>query len=560
MVELEYVEGLSPKDLGISNFPEYRRIQLEAIEFMVCNELRFTAMSIPTGGGKSLIAFSLHKYTGLRTAILTATLALQSQYFKDLGCDGLVDVRGRSNYQCVDFQDGNCAEGVTRGCRCVNGKGCEYERARDKARNAASVITSYAYWLTSNDKANGIERSEKEALYKGENPIELLICDEADASKEWLEGYLAVRVYESEIKRWCNPKEVRENEQEWRQIAETASGELETELEAKRLVLRARGKGANRNEIDEVLKLERTLQKFERIKGIVQDEWVIERREGTRYGRMWSFDVVWPGRYAEKYLFCNVPKIVVMSATLRPKEMGLLGIGKDKFSFKEWPRIFPANRHQIYSIPARGNDGKEVRVDRRTTDSDMRAWVAHIDDIIGGRLDRKGLIQTVSYDRQRYLLENSVYSKYMVGNTSDPDSDSALEVAEEFRKRVAPCILVSPSFARGWDFPGDQVEFIVICKVPFKPNNGKVQKAREERDPQYGSYLAMQEMVQSAGRGMRSAMDRCEVFICDGHVNWFLYKNKSMAPEWFVNTVRKVGSIPKAAEKLRTEVQKDELI
>ena len=138
----------------------------------------------------------------------------------------------------------------------------------------------------------------------------------------------------------------------------------------------------------------------------------------------------------------------------------------------------------------------------------------------------------------------------MLGNSSDPDSDSAVEVAEEFRRRPAPAILVSPSFAQGWDFPREQCEYIVICKVPFKPGVGRVMRAREEKDPQYGSYLAMQEMVQSAGRGMRSADDRCEVFVTDGHLNWFLYKSRALAPSWFVDAVRKVREIPDAPPRL----------
>jgi Rad3-related DNA helicase len=239
-----------------------------------------------------------------------------------------------------------------------------------------------------------------------------------------------------------------------------------------------------------------------------------------------------------------------MSATLRPKTLGLLGVGKEHYEFKEWQRIFPAHRHPIYSIPARYQD-KDVRIDRRTTEEQMHAWVEHIDKIIEGRLDRKGIIQTVSYDRQKYLFEHSRHSQHFIGNTNDPDSETASQIADAFRRSRAPQVLVSPSFATGWDFPGEGCEYVIVCKVPFKPNQGKVQKAREERDKQYGAYLAMIDLVQSAGRGMRSADDRCEVFVVDGHLSWFLHQNSSLAPQWFVHGVRKMAEIPKAAEKLK---------
>lgn len=547
---LEYLEGLEPAQLGISCFDTYRDIQLEALEKIVYGERRFSALSLPTGSGKSGVAFSAAKYTGLRTVILTATLGLQTQYLRDFNRDGLVDIRGRSNYQCIDFEDSSCLEGGVRGCRCTNGGGCEYERARDRARNSECVITSYAYWLVANDKATGLERSERDAQWKGENPVEMLICDEGDAGRQWLEDYLSVRVHESEIKRWVDTKEVGDDPGFWRSLASAGLVEIKEEVKAAKARVRAKTKGA----VEEYFKLERLQRKLERIEGMDEGEWVIERRDGTRWGRMWCFDVVWPGRYAERYLFCGVPKVVLMSATLRPKEMSLLGVGKEEYEFREWGRVFPANRHAIYSCPARkvGEDGKltDVRIDHRTSERDLELWVERIDEIIDGRLDRKGLIHTVSYDRQRFLMNHSRHAGIMVGNTADPESESATEIMEMFRKSEAPRLLVSPSFARGWDMPGEVCEYGIIVKIPFAPSNGKVAKAREERDKSYGSYLAMQTMVQSAGRGMRSAEDRFEVLCVDGHLTWFLNKNKTLAPEWFAGSVRRVNKVPVAAPKL----------
>jgi Rad3-related DNA helicase len=148
-------------------------------------------------------------------------------------------------------------------------------------------------------------------------------------------------------------------------------------------------------------------------------------------------------------------------------------------------------------------------------------------------------------------MEHSRYASLMVGNTADPESDTALEVARGFREIAAPVILVSPSFAMGWDFPKSECEYIIICKVPFLNNGTKIQREREANDPTYSAYMAMQQLVQSAGRGMRSEDDRCEAIIVDGHLSWFLYRNKSLAPAWFVNAVRKVWEIPNPPEKLR---------
>jgi Rad3-related DNA helicase len=256
------------------------------------------------------------------------------------------------------------------------------------------------------------------------------------------------------------------------------------------------------------------------------DSWVCEMRQGTKYGQVWDFDPVWPGMYAESRLFCGVKKVVLMSATLRPASMAMLGINMREAEFREWPRVFPANRTPVYAIPT-------IRMNHRNTEEDLSKWVARIDEIISTRTERKGLIHTVSYSRQKYILEHSKYAAYMLANTGAPDSDSAMEIMSKFKASSAPSILVSPSFSTGVDFPMRQCEWQIICKVPFADLRSKVMAARNERNKTYVNYLAMQEIVQASGRGSRSKLDRCEVFIVDSNVLWFMQQNKGLAPRWF---------------------------
>src|SRR3989304_6827040 len=100
---------IQPSDLGFDStqFPEYRTnpttnepVQLQAIEYAVECSKRFCGMSIPTGVGKSLIAMSVAKITGLRTVILTGTVSLQNQYNSAFERDGLTEIKGRSRYTC----------------------------------------------------------------------------------------------------------------------------------------------------------------------------------------------------------------------------------------------------------------------------------------------------------------------------------------------------------------------------------------------------------------------------------------------------------------------------
>lgn len=563
MRQLNFLEGYTPSDFGLDKWERYRtdpvsgrEVQLEIIEFLAYSDKRFRAACAPTGSGKSLIALSLAKLSNYRTIILTSTLGLQQQYMHDGEQYGLVNIQGKTNYKCAYFPnpqrpdiDANCKDGAHLGCRFTKGKGCSYETAKRAARNAELVAANYAYWLNVNDKAMGLTRTDEEAEVEGENPFDLLILDEAHNAPNILADYLSMRVYEKEIERFTDAEGFGEDVEEWKALANNSLPELKKELVTTQQEVALLGSRVKQEHIDVMHRLERTVEKFGRISTLEPEEWVLEKQIGTRSGRVWDFDVIWPGRYAEQYLFCGVPNVILMSATVRQKTLSLLGIRNEDADFQEWNRIFPPNRNPIYSIPAT-YEGKEVRVERKSSEEQLRAWVEHIDQIIDGRLDRKGIIQTVSYSRQQYFMEHSRHSKLMLGNTNEPDSERAQEVAEKFKKAQAPALLVSPSFSTGWDFPDSECEYIILCKIPFVPAHTRIMKAREARDKLYGFAQTMTELVQSAGRGMRRPDDRCEVFIVDGHLNWFLYQNRALAPDWFVKAVRKVNDIPEAPEKL----------
>jgi hypothetical protein len=163
--------------------------------------------------------------------------------------------------------------------------------------------------------------------------------------------------------------------------------------------------------------------------------------------------------------------------------------------------------------------------------------VQDMDDWLEPRLEdgRSGLIHTVSFDRQKMVMQMSRWRGLMIGNTSDPESPNAMAKFEEYKERVRRgerCILISPSFSTGWDLPGRLAEWQVILKLSFKPAS-KVMQARLDRFPQYQDYMVMQDFIQAIGRASRFAEDRCEVLVKDGHLAFFMNKNRGLAPIGF---------------------------
>jgi hypothetical protein len=157
--------ALLPSDIGLDYFPSFRPAQLEALEFSLNSVKRFVGVCLPTGAGKSLYAMALSKLYGGKAAILTHTKGLMDQYQHTFSRYGLVDIKGKSNYQCVDRPHVSCRFGAHEGCRCAGKEWCAYEQQRLKAKGADVLQTNYAYWVRVHQRQKASLCLEGEAVF-----------------------------------------------------------------------------------------------------------------------------------------------------------------------------------------------------------------------------------------------------------------------------------------------------------------------------------------------------------------------------------------------------------
>jgi ATP-dependent DNA helicase DinG len=269
-------------------------------------------------------------------------------------------------------------------------------------------------------------------------------------------------------------------------------------------------------------------RKLKIIQTVNPADWVL-----TELPDAWQLDPIWVRDHVEGTLFQRIPKVICTSATFNRKTAEMLGIEREQMEWHEAPSDFPVSRRPVFYVPT-------VKVDFRTDAAMERLWVARIDQIIRQRGDRKGIIHTVSYKRRNLILQQSEFRDQMISH----DSHTARSAVERFKRAEPGAILVSPSMTTGYDFPYSDCEYQIILKIPFPDSRSPVVKARTSVDKDYPAYIAMQELVQAVGRGMRAADDQCETFIIDDNARWFLMKYRSLAPQWFLNAYKRVETLP----------------
>lgn len=266
--------------------------------------------------------------------------------------------------------------------------------------------------------------------------------------------------------------------------------------------------------------------------------WITER---TKEGR--KLEPVWARDHAHKILFRNFPRIVLTSATMVLKTIDLMGIPRDECDFFEYPSSFPVRRSPVYLWGA-------AKISSKSKINDFVLWQARTNNIIRKRMDRKGIIHSVSYDRAKYIFNNADIEAgpYMLVPESGRDTAAAIE---QFKAMPPPGILISPAITTGYDFPGPECEYNIIAKVPFLDTRNKVIAARQEEDPDYGAYVTAQIIQQAHGRSMRGEWDQSETFITDSNIYWFIRDFRTLFAFWFHRLIVYPKTMPEPPAPLK---------
>jgi Rad3-related DNA helicase len=430
---------------------------------------------------------------------------------------GLVSLKGRANYECKMKPGYTCETGYAGGCPYKGTVACDCSKAEIKAAISMKVVTNYDKWMAAKRFGQGMSHFEQ------------VIFDEAHNASGAIARAMQTTLNHREIGDGLKvdfPKGAAADSMDaWKSWAQLTRVLAEQAMQA--ALARITGVADPKQAwIKHYTHMRNLVRRLSILATCRASNWIVEQVEEG-----YQFDPIRIGQYAESTLLLRVPKIIMVSATLRPKTLFLCGIPQSDFVFREFLSDFNPARCPIYYIPT-------MRVDSRAPDLAL-LWVK-LDQIAAKRRDRKGIIHTVSYARQAEIAQRSRFFDSMIIN---PKGEPATETVELFKSMGPGAILVSPSVGEGQDFVGDACRWGFLCKIPFEPPS-RIVKAREADDKEYRMYQAAQNMEQVFGRGMRGKSDWCEGFICDEHLNWFLPRARHLVTRSFHRRFQCVGNVP----------------
>ena len=497
-----------------AKFVNWRPVQTDALHDTLDafeRGVRFVGSTLPTGVGKSSYAVALHKMLpSSRTVILTATKALQLQYIADFESTGMRALMGRNAYSCRVYK--NCEWGQAGKCPARRSDSCPAFAAENAFLRGEIVVTNYHAWISRRQGERGVAAV---------GDFDLLVLDEADSAVGVVGDICAINIDADEGLQGLPDNAGEWVRDQWRKWARDAAGKValpDPESSPERFVREKARK-----------------QKYERLAAL-PDDWILDE---TNTG--WQFNPLWPGTGASEVLYGDIPRVVLMSGTLTKMTMEVLGAGGvgGAAAHFDYPSPFDPARSPVY----RPSWAPRLTKRSRTTEEDLGAMLTLLDQFIGRRLDRKGLIQTGSYARRDLILRNSRHRGYMVTH----EYANTASVVERFKAMGRVGYLVSPSVHTGFDFPGPTCRANVLVKVPYEDNRERknLAKARSEANPGWTTAQAIQKASQAIGRGMRSGDDWQECLVTDGSWGGVLWRNKEMSTQWVKDLDRKIeGTLP----------------
>lgn len=533
-------------------YRQWRHLQAEAVLAAADSKKRFIVQGASTGFGKSLVYVSQALLTDSRTCILTSTKALQTQLLGDFKESGLIEIKGLGNYECIEgTPTGRFGDVRREGFRADRGlpmmcdeapcqagafcakrdAGCLYYDAYRLAsyRSSKLVVTNYAYFMSIYKYGDGL------------GPFDLLVLDEAHNAVDELGKFVGTELRPAEVEAarpGAKKMPAGSDQENWMHWASTLSIDVLAELDSIRAAIKSSERGGamrarlNHSMLRKAKDLRNLLHKLTTIADMNGD-WVIDHMEDERGRPLVKFDPVWPGEYAESRLFIGIPKVVMVSATVRPKTAHMLGVKPQDLDFREYPSTFNKVNRPVIFVPT-------AAMNRRSANAGKREWHMRIDQIIARRPNTKGIIHTVSYNRAREVYGGSEFKDRMLMH----DSTNTRDVIYRFKQSTQPLILISPVMSTGYDFPYDQARWQIIAKVPFPVSTDKIMKARSERDKEYRDYITMIALVQTAGRICRAEDDWGETIIIDNDFGWWMGKaGYRLAPKWFTESVREEATL-----------------
>jgi Rad3-related DNA helicase len=520
--------------------PEFtpRPIQTKALEWVEEHpDTKYYFIQAPVGSGKSLIGMTAAHWIAQQSEhpknsyILTPQRILQTQYEREFSNRGLATLYGKSNYTC-GTRNTTCDIGGVLKPPCER---CPYRMAKAQARSANDTVLNYNIALLAFKYTTIFKR----------RPV--IVLDECHTAEEYLTEIDAATITSYRAKKFGVdwrvhdhlPEAIQWTNEKYLPKVDLYLSELEDELahiinnefvdpsdaELKKL----RDLAKVQEHVDVIREI--TLKPMDEINQLFVYCHDKETKKFKRLNGGYNFKRILEP-YGEKFIF--------MSSTIL-NYRGFcqdLSIDPEQSAYIDLTSEFEPEKRPVFFMPQMKMNAQW----RQPTNAQKRKQMSKkILEILEMHKDDSGVIHTGNFAIARWLVEELEFTSPQKIYHHNPESgDDRNKVINAFQQDPKPALLISPSVTEGLDLKHDMARFAIIAKVPFGFLGDQWIKKRMNMSKEWYNRRAMIDIIQGAGRVVRSADDWGNTYILDESFRYLFQQSQDSVPQWWKDAYRVV--------------------
>lgn len=223
----------------------------------------------------------------------------------------------------------------------------------------------------------------------------------------------------------------------------------------------------------------------------------------------------------------EVQKIILMSATIGPKDIEQLGLSRRRVCYIACKSPIPAEQRPVVPLSLMSVNRTAIQ------DGGDEQLAEYITKITNDHPGEKGIVH-VTYQLSALLRERLTGSRYIFH-----DRDNKGYKYKEFRDASPESgrVLVACGLYEGIDLPEDAGRWQVIAKIPWQSLASPAIKHLAELDPEWYIWDTLKTTIQACGRICRTPEDYGTTFILDTSFWRLIKEGKHLIPEWFLDAL-----------------------
>jgi Rad3-related DNA helicase len=223
-----------------------------------------------------------------------------------------------------------------------------------------------------------------------------------------------------------------------------------------------------------------------------------------------------------------VRRVILLSATIGPKDIEEMGLGNRKITHIEADSPIDPMRRQIHIHPI-------ARMGSQQLVGACKIIADKLDELMAKHKTEKGLVH-IPYSGAAELRKHLTNPRILWHTHENKDA-----VLKKFKESEEPYVMIASGMYEGVDLPYDKARWQVVAKVPFLNIGSPRVKAKMEADPDWYAWEAIKKVVQGVGRIVRAPDDFGVTYILDANFKTLWSKDversERMFPKYFREAV-----------------------